>query len=156
VAAASAAVTSAEAAAAISVVAVEIPAAVGSPIARRRATGALLTVAMACLSSQTALAAYCGPPADTKVVETLAIGRPPHDRSRIMYLIVVDSFALAELEWKGEFGMYFAERNGRWAYSGALPPANVPASVKKRFDAVMNAYPHPCTNPHFVSHPSGP
>jgi hypothetical protein len=138
------------------VAAAEIPAAAGSTIARRWATGALLTLAMAGLSSQPALAAYCGPPADTKMVETLAFGRPPHDRSRIMYLIVVDSFALAELEWKGEFGMYFAERNGRWTYSGALPPANLPASVKKRFDAVMNAYPHPCANPHFVSHPSGP
>jgi hypothetical protein len=130
-------------------------AAAGRPIVQRWATGALLAVAMTGLSSQTALAAYCGPASDTKIVETLAVGRPPHDRSRIMYLIVVDSFAMAELEWKGEFGMYFAERNGRWVYTGALPAANTPASVKKRFDAVMNAYPHPCANPHFVSHPSG-
>jgi hypothetical protein len=106
-------------------------------------------------SFQPALAAYCGPIADTKAVETLAISQPPHDRTRIMYLAVVQTFAKAEVEWKGELGLYFRKHFGSWKYAGTTPPENMPASVMKRFDKIMNASPHTCTNPNFVSHPSG-
>jgi hypothetical protein len=121
----------------------------------RLAIGAFFTAAIALLAVQPALAAYCGPATDTRAVEALTIARPPYDRSRIMYLAVVDSFAMAQLEWKGQLGAYYIEQNGRWIYSGAMPPSNLPVSVKKRFDAIMDATPHPCANPHFVSHPSG-
>jgi hypothetical protein len=122
----------------------------------RLAIGAFLTAAIGLLSVQPALASYCGPASDTKAVEALTVARPPYSQSRIMYLAVVDSFAMAEIEWKGEFGAYFVKRNGRWIYSGASSPSNTPMSVKKRFDAIMDATPHSCANPHFVSHPSGP
>jgi hypothetical protein len=122
----------------------------------RLAIGTFLTAAIGLLSVQPGLAAYCGPASDTKAVEALTVARPPYSRSRIMYLAVVDSFAMAEIEWKGEFGAYFVKRNGRWIYSGALPASNTPVPVKKRFDAIMDATPHPCANPNFVSHPSGP
>ncbi|HEY3676917.1 MAG TPA: hypothetical protein VGK84_13100 [Candidatus Tumulicola sp.] len=121
----------------------------------RFVAGVVLTVAIGLLAARPALAAYCGSATDTKAVEALTIARPPHDRTRIMYLAVVDAFALAELEWKGQLGMYFAERNGRWTYAGTQPPANMPVAVKHRFDAIIDAYPHICTNPQFVSHPSG-
>jgi hypothetical protein len=122
----------------------------------RLAIGAFLTAAIGLLSVQPALTSYCGPASDTKAVEALTVARPPYSQSRIMYLAVVDSFAMAEIEWKGEFGAYFVKRNGRWTYSGASSPSNTPMSVKKRFDAIMDATPHSCANPHFVSHPSGP
>jgi hypothetical protein len=113
----------------------------------------MAVLALSC--AETARAAYCGPVSDTKRVEALVVARPPYDRSRIMYLTVVDAFALAEIEWKGELSSYFTKRNGAWNYAGSMPPSTMPAWVKKRFDAVMNASPHPCANPHFVSHPSG-
>jgi hypothetical protein len=117
--------------------------------------GALVAATLTVSSVEPAQAEYCGPISDTKRVEKLTIARPPYDRSRIMYLAVVDSFAMAELEWKGELSLYFAKRSGTWTYAGSTPPATMPASVKKRYDAIMNASPHSCANPYYVPHPSG-
>jgi hypothetical protein len=121
----------------------------------RIAIGLLVTLLLAGLSVKPAVAGYCGPAADTKAVEILAVAQPPHDRSRIMYIVVVDGFALAELESKGESSLYFTKHFGSWKYHGEQPPETLPSSVKKKFDQIMNAKPRECTNPHFVSHPSG-
>lgn len=103
-----------------------------------------------------ALAEYCGPPADTKTIERLTVDRTHHDRTRIMYLAAIDSFALSMVELSGQEALYFAKSDGTWTYAGAFPPSNLPAATKKRFDAIVDAYGQPCLNPNFVNHPSGP
>lgn len=103
-----------------------------------------------------ALAAYCGPASDTHAVETLSIQRTGLDRTRIMYLAVVGDFAMSDTEFKGEYSQYFVKSNGSWSFASFFPPANLPAATHQRFNAIINASPHPCTNPHFVNHPSGP
>ncbi len=72
-----------------------------------------------------------------------------------MYIVVADAFALAEIESKGESSLYFSKHLGSWKYAGEHAPETLPSSVKKKFDQIMNAKPRECTNPNFVSHPSG-
>jgi hypothetical protein len=103
-----------------------------------------------------ALAAYCGPAADTQAVESLTTDRALHDPTRIMYLSVIGPYAISDVELGGEEIMYFAKQNGTWVFADNFPPPDLPADTKQRFDAIVNAVPHPCANPHFVNHPSGP
>jgi hypothetical protein len=123
-----------------------------SALASSLATLALSAALLPC----PALAEYCGPASDTQAVEALTASRALHDPTRIMYLSVIGPFAISDLEWKGEQIMYFVKRCGTWAVSGNFPPADLPPDSKQHFDAIIDTIPHPCSNPHFVNHPSGP
>ena len=73
-----------------------------------------------------------------------------------MYLAVVGSFAMSDVESGGEALLYFAKTNGKWAFVDYFPPSTLPSDTKQRFDTIVNTIPHPCANPNFVNHPSGP
>jgi hypothetical protein len=103
-----------------------------------------------------ALAAYCGPAADTQAVESLTMSQTLPDRSRIMYLSVNGAYAMSDVELGGEESLYFTKVNGTWVFTDHFPPHDLPAETKQRFDAIMNTTPHPCANPNFINHPSGP
>jgi hypothetical protein len=108
------------------------------------------------LARAPALAAYCGPDADTHAVEALTMSQTLPDRTRIMYLSVIGPYAMSDVELGGEESLYFTKVNGTWVFSDHFPPHDLPAETRQRFDAIVNATPHPCANPNFVNHPSGP
>ena len=112
--------------------------------------------AIATLLPAGALAAYCGPTSDVAAVQALAVQHALNDRTRVEYISVIDGYAIAALEFKGEEILYFTKHNGTWTISG--PPGQVPpmpASVRHRFQMIVTTIPHPCANPAFINHPSG-
>lgn len=98
---------------------------------------------------------YCGAPADTRAIERLAAAADGTDRTAVMSILVVDAYARALVESKGEDMLYFAKQKGRWSLRGRTQPKNLPASVSRRFSTVAQST-KVCGNPHFVNHPSGP
>ncbi len=99
--------------------------------AMRITIGLLITLALAGFSVRPAVAGYCGPASDVRAVEILAVAQPPHDRTRIMYIVVADAFALAEIESKGESSLYFSKHLGSWKYAGEHAPETDVAVVRQ-------------------------
>lgn len=121
---------------------------------------AVAGAAMLLLALQTplrAMAAYCGPSADTMAVESLTVSRGAQE-SRIMSILVVENYARVDVESKGRLTEYYVRDCGRWRFSGNTPPADAPASVKQQLSALVTRDDggKECLNPAYVSHSSAP
>ena len=104
-----------------------------------------------------AVAAYCGPSADTTAVESLAVSRGAQE-SRIMSILVVQNYARVDVESKGRLTEYYVKDCGRWRFSGNTPPPETPASVKQQLSEFVTRDDggKECLNPAYVNHPSAP
>lgn len=116
----------------------------------------LVAFAAAALTAnlQPASAAYCGPAADSRAVEKLAIKQFRHkiDKTYVMNVDVIGNWARADVSYSGEAFLFFHKANGAWTFQGNFPPKMLPASAAKQFDA--RQYPR-CKNPAFIARGSG-
>ncbi|HEY6487475.1 MAG TPA: hypothetical protein VIX83_13920 [Candidatus Cybelea sp.] len=104
-----------------------------------------------------ASAAYCGSDADTNAVENLALLHGAADASRIMDIVVVQSYARVDIQSKGRLTEYFVRDCGRWRFSGYALPQAAPAAVAAQLSGLVTRDKGgtQCLNPAFVNHPSG-
>jgi hypothetical protein len=107
---------------------------------------------------QPALAAYCGPSADTTEIENLVLARGPSDSTRIMDIVVAQDYGRVDIESKGRLTEYYVKDCGRWRYSGNTLPSDAPSAVTSKFGNFVAREDGgaQCLNPHYVKHPSGP
>ena len=123
-------------------------------------TAAIAGAAILLLALQTplrAMAAYCGPSADTMAVESLTVSRGAQE-TRIMSILVVENYARVDVESKGRLTEYYVKDCGRWRFSGNTPPADAPASVKQQLSEFVTRDDggKECLNPAYVNHSSAP
>jgi hypothetical protein len=113
---------------------------------------------LASLSPMPALAAYCGPDADTNALENLALSHGASDASRIMDIVVLQDFARVDIQSKGRLTEYYVKDCGRWRFSGYALPPGAPSTVTAKLSAFVTRDNGgtQCLNPGFVNHPSGP
>jgi hypothetical protein len=104
-----------------------------------------------------AMAAYCGPSADTSQIESLAMQLGPSDSSRIMDIVVAQQYARVDVQSKGRLTEYFVKDCGHWRFDGNSLPADAPAAVKSQLGnfVTRDNGGTQCLNPNFVNHPSG-
>ena len=119
---------------------------------------AAIAVALAFQSPLPALAAYCGPNADTDAIEGLVVAGGIGDSTRIMDIDVIGNYARVDIESKGRRTDYYIKDCGRWRYSGHDVPADAPDAVRTQLSAFvpLDDGGTKCKNPHYVSHPSAP
>jgi hypothetical protein len=117
---------------------------------------AVATVSL--FSPAPAMAAYCGSPADTNSLETLALSHGASDTTRIMDIIVVQSYARVDIQSKGRLTEYYVKDCGKWQFSGYAIPTEAPSSVTAQLSGFVprDKSGTQCLNPSFVNHPSGP
>lgn len=125
-----------------------------------RASSTVLTIAVATISflrPLPAAAAYCGTSADTSELESLAISHGASDASRIMDIVVVQSYARVDIESKGRLTEYYVKDCGKWRFSGYVVPPEAPSTVAAQLSdfVTRDRGGSQCLNPSFVNHPSG-
>ncbi len=118
----------------------------------------LVICALMLQSPISALAAYCGPSADTSEIESLALARAPADSTRIMDVVVAQDYARVDIRYKGRLTEYYVKDCGQWKFSGDTLPSDAPSAVKSQLGSFVprDDGGTQCLNPHFVNHPSGP
>lgn len=105
-----------------------------------------------------AVAAYCGPSADTASIENLALSHGASDVSRIMDIVVVQNYARVDIQSKGRLTQYYVKDCGKWRFGGNAVPAEAPSSVAEQLSAFVprDDGGKQCLNPNYVNHPSAP
>jgi len=105
-----------------------------------------------------AAAAYCGTSADTTALEDLALSHGASDASRVMDVVVVQSYARVDIQSKGILTEYYVKDCGKWRFSGYAVPPEAPSAVATQLSGFVtrDRGGTQCLNPGFVNHPSGP
>jgi hypothetical protein len=125
-----------------------------------RSFSTVLTIAVATISllkPLPAAAAYCGTSADTSALESLAVSHGASDASRIMDIVVVQSYARVDVQSKGRLTEYYVKDCGKWRFSGYTVPPDAPSAVAAQLSdfVTRDRGGNQCLNPSFVNHPSG-
>ena len=112
-------------------------------------------------------AGYCGPPADTYLVQNKTIGHfnAQATASRninstyISAVVVLGTYAEADISAPaGLMSNFWIKKMGVWTSAGYFPPKGWPASVKSQLIKLSNQRANgskQCTNPHFIPRGSG-
>ncbi|MBV9333071.1 MAG: hypothetical protein JO146_03610 [Candidatus Eremiobacteraeota bacterium] len=104
-----------------------------------------------------AAAAYCGASTDTSQLESLALSHGASDASRIMDIVVVQSYARVDIQSKGRLTEYYVKDCGKWRFSGYVVPPEAPSAVAAQLGDFVSRDRGgtQCLNPSFVNHSSG-